>query len=172
MPRPFLALQAGFPYSIMLRMRIAVGSDHAGYRLKGEVVHFLSEEGAEFQDCGVFTCDSADYPDVGVTVAEAVANGEFDRGILVCGIGTGMSMVANKVPGVRAALCGDTYTARISREHNDSNVLVLGERVTGIGTALDIVRTWLSTDFPGEERHVRRIRKISEIEQKYIRGGC
>lgn len=139
--------------------------------MKGEVVRFLSNEKTEFEDFGVFNTERSDYPDIGVRVAEAVANGEFDRGILICASGIGMSITANKVPGVRAALCSDTYCARLSREHNDSNVLVLGERVTGVGPALDIVRTWLSTDFPGEERHARRVRKILAIEKKYTGGG-
>jgi len=152
-------------------MKVAVGSDHAGYELKEQVTSFLESEHVPFKDFGVRSPDPADYPDIGVEVAEAVANGEFDRGILVCGIGAGMSMVANKVPGIRAALCADTYSARITREHNDSNVLVLGERVIGVAVALDIVKIWLSTKFSGEERHARRIRKIAEIEEKYNRGG-
>ena len=152
-------------------MRVALGSDHAGYMLKEEVSRFLAGNRIDFKDFGAFTSASVDYPDIGIEVAEAVANGEFDRGILICGIGTGMSMVANKVPGIRAALCNDTYTARITREHNDSNVLVLGARVIDAPTALQITEVWLSTDFSGEERHARRIRKISEIEDKHSGGG-
>ena len=150
---------------------MALGSDHAGYMLKEEVSRFLAGNRIDFKDFGAFTSASVDYPDIGIEVAEAVANGEFDRGILICGIGTGMSMVANKVPGIRAALCNDTYTARITREHNDSNVLVLGARVIDAPTALQITEVWLFTDFSGEERHARRIRKISEIEDKYSGGG-
>jgi len=153
-------------------MKIAVGSDHAGYMLKQGILRFLTERRFEFKDFGVFSEDPADYPDVGFEVARAVANGEFDRGILICSTGIGMSITANKVPGVRAALCVDTHCALLSREHNDANVLVLGERVTRADVALEIVDTWLSAVFPGEERHARRIRKISEIEREYNRGGC
>ena len=151
-------------------MRIAVGSDHAGFRLKEEVVRLLAEDGAEFKDFGVYSPDRMDYPDVGLPVAEAVASGEFDRGILVCGTGIGMSIVANKVPGIRAALITNEYTAEVTRTHNDSNILVLGERVTDTQTAKRIVSIWLATDFPGEERHAKRIEKIAEIDRKYRKG--
>jgi ribose 5-phosphate isomerase B len=153
-------------------MRIAVGSDHAGCALKEEIVRFLAELEIEFRDFGVFSEARADYPDTGLQVAEAVANGEFDRGVLVCSTGIGMSITANKVPGIRAALCGDMECAVLSREHNDSNVLVLGARVTPAPAALEILRVWLDTPFPGEERHARRIRKIAEIEEKYNGGRC
>lgn len=112
-----------------------------------------------------------DYPDTGVQVAESVASGEFDRGILVCGTGIGMSMTANKVPGIRAALCKDVYCASMAREHNDANILVLGGRVTDEETAFEITRTFFATEFSGEERHANRIRKITEIERKYSKGG-
>jgi len=151
-------------------MRIAIGSDHAGYWLKEELARFLKEQGLEFKDFGTFSVDRMDYPDTGLLVAGAVARGEFERGILVCGTGIGMSIVANKVPGIRAALCGDLYTAEVSRTHNDSNVLTLGERVIGPGMAVEIVRTWLFTEFSGEERHANRIRKISDIEKEHCRG--
>lgn len=152
-------------------MKIALGSDHAGYDLKKEVVSFLRKERHEFEDIGVFTEESADYPDIGVKVAEAVANKEFDRGILICGTGIGMSITANKVPGIRAALCVDPYSAMLSRDHNDANVLVLGGRITDMATALEIVRTWLTMEFPAQDRHVRRLHKIGEIERKYYGGG-
>lgn len=152
-------------------MRVAIGSDHAGYRLKEEVARYLANQRIDFEDFGVFSRDAADYPEIGLTVAEAVANGEFDRGILVCGSGIGMSITANKVPGIRAALCSDTSCARVSREHNDANVLVLGERVPAASMALEITRVWLQTEYPGEERHARRIEKIREIERKYSKGG-
>ncbi len=152
-------------------MRIAIGSDHAGYRLKDEIVRYLQDERIDFVDFGTREAEPVDYPDVAVQVAEAVANKDFDRGILVCGSGIGMSIAANKVPGVRAALCGDTYCARMSRLHNDANVLVLGERTTGVGPAMDIVDTWLDTDFPNEERHARRVRKILDIEKRINGGG-
>lgn len=152
-------------------MKIAIGSDHAGFILKSEIVKFLTKNGYEFSDFGALTPDPVDYPEIGLKVAEAVANDEFDRGILVCGTGIGMCIVANKVPGVRAALCTDTFAARSSREHNDSNILVLGERVTGVGSALDVVKTWLSTVFPNDERHARRIRMIAEADARYNGGG-
>ena len=129
-------------------MRIAIGSDHAGYRLKDEIVRHLADRHVEVEDFGTREAEPVDYPAIGVKVAEAVADGKFDRGILVCGSGIGMSITANKVPGIRAALCGDTYCARMSRLHNDANILVLGERTTGVGPALDIVDAWLSTEFP------------------------
>ena len=152
-------------------MKVAVGSDHAGYSLKEEIVRFLSESGVDFTDFGVFSPERADYPDTGAPVAEAVARGEFDRGILICYTGVGMSIVANKVPGIRAALCGDSGCATLTREHNDSNVLVLSARATPPETAREIAKTWLSTSFPGEERHSNRVRKIGEIEKKYNGGG-
>ena len=166
-----LALQPDSARSIIPCMRIAIGSDHAGYRLKKEIARHLADERVAFEDFGTKDSEPVDYPDIGVKVAEVVAKGDFDRGILVCGSGIGMSITANKVPGIRAALCGDTYCARLSRLHNDANILVLGERTIGIGPALDVVDTWLSTDFPNEERHARRIRKMHEIEEKYNGGG-
>ena len=152
-------------------MRVAVGSDHAGFPLKEAVVGFLRQQGVDLKDFGAFSPDRMDYTDPGREVAEAVANGEFDRGILICGTGIGMSITANKVPGIRAALCKDAYCATMAREHNDANVLALGGRVTEEETAFEIVRTFLATDFSGEERHAARIRKITEIERKYSKGG-
>lgn len=152
-------------------MGIAIGSDHAGYQLKEEIIRHLADERLDVVDFGTKQAEPVDYPDVGVRVAEAVASGEFDRGILVCGSGIGMSITANKVLGIRAALCGDTYCARMSRLHNDANILVLGERTTGVGPALDIVDVWLSTAFPNEERHARRIDKIRQIEERVNGGG-
>jgi len=131
----------------------------------------LTSEQIPFEDFGVTSPDPVDYPDVGFRVAEAVAQGKFERGILICGSGIGMSITANKVPGIRAALCGDTFCAKYSRIHNNSNILVLGERVIGVSIALDVVRTWIATEYPGEERHARRIEKISEIEKKFNGGG-
>ena len=153
-------------------MRVAIGSDHAGFKLKEEVTKFLKKQQIEFTDFGAHNTDAVDYPDIGVQVAEAVAKGEFERGIVICGTGIGISIAANKVPGIRAALCADTFSARSSIEHNNANILALGERTTGVGTALDIVNIWLSTKFPNEERHAKRIRKISDIEHIYSKGGC
>jgi ribose 5-phosphate isomerase B len=152
-------------------MKIAVGSDHAGFALKQEVLRFLKERGFEFHDFGVYSEERADYPDVGVEVAQAVAAGDYSKGILICATGIGMSITANKVPGIRAALCTDTFCAQMSREHNDANILVLGAKVVDKDTALKIVDTWLATEFPGEERHARRIDKIRQIENHFNRGG-
>jgi len=149
-------------------MKIALGSDHAGFELKEEVKRLLAEEGIIFQDFGTFSPDPVDYPDIALPVAEAVKEGNFDRGVLLCGTGIGVSIAANKVPGIRAALCHDTFTARTSREHNDANVLVLGGRVVGPGLAREIVKTWLNTEFTGG-RHARRLQKIAAIELKYCR---
>lgn len=147
-------------------MRIAVVCDHGGFKLKQDVLEYLQSVGVDFQDCGTFSEASVDYPEVVLPVAEAVAGGEWDRAILLCGTGIGVAMVANKVPGVRAALCHDLYSARQSRAHNDANVLTLGERVVGPGLARDIVAAWLGTDFEGG-RHARRVGQIVAIEEKY-----
>ncbi len=147
-------------------MKIALGSDHGGYRLKNEIISFLKENGYELKDFGTYSTESCDYPDFAEKVAEAVVSKEFDFGILVCGTGIGISISANKVPGVRAALCSDTFSAHATREHNDANILALGERVVGTGLALDIVKTFLTSEFQGE-RHQKRIDKISLIEKKY-----
>lgn len=147
-------------------MLVALASDHAGYRLKEDIKGLLAEMGVQFRDFGAFSPEAVDYPDLARQVAEGVARGEFDRGILFCATGIGMAIVANKVPGVRAALCHDLFTARASREHNDSNVLALGERVTGWGVAREIVRAWLETPFAGG-RHARRVLKIEELDHEY-----
>jgi ribose 5-phosphate isomerase B len=147
-------------------MKIAIGSDHGGVQLKETIKEFLSEEGYEFKDFGTNSTGSCDYPDYALPVAEAVVGKEFDFGILICGTGIGIGMAANKVPGVRAALCCDTFSAHATREHNDANILTLGQRVIGEGLALDIVKTFLTTEFQGG-RHQNRIDKIAEIEKKY-----
>lgn len=147
-------------------MKIAVGSDHGGFVLKGEILKHLEKKNIEFVDFGCFTTESVDYPDIGQAVGEAVAAGEYDRGIICCGTGIGISISANKVPGVRAALCGDCFSAKASREHNDANVLALGERVIGTELAKMIVDIWLSSEFQGG-RHGRRVEKIGKIEEKY-----
>jgi len=141
-------------------VKLAIGSDHGGLELKQEVVQYLRTFGdIETSDFGTATKDSVDYPDYGKKVSEAVSNGTVDRGILICGTGIGMSIVANRYPKVRAALCHDHFTALMSREHNDANVLVMGERVIGKGVALEIVKTWLETEFAGG-RHQLRLNKI------------
>jgi ribose 5-phosphate isomerase B len=144
-------------------MKIAVGSDHAGYRLKCEVLEFVKNLGYQTLDVGTDSEMSVDYPDFAAQVATAVSQGESDLGILVCGTGLGMAIAANKVRGIRAVTCGDTFSARASREHNNANVLCLGARVTGGGLALDIVRVWLKARFQGG-RHERRVSKIVDLE--------
>lgn len=144
-------------------MRVVIGSDHGGIRLKEEIKKLLDEMGIVYEDVGCDCEASVDYPDYAKPVAQRVANGEFDRGILICGTGIGMSIAANKVKGIRCAVVSDEYSARMSREHNDANVLALGERVIGPDLAKSIVRVWLTTKFSGD-RHARRIKKIHELE--------
>ncbi len=139
---------------------IAIGSDHGGFALKQAVMKHLSDRGLEYKDFGTYSEESCDYPEYGRAVALAVASGECERGIAICGTGIGISIAANKVPGIRAALCGDCFSAEATREHNDANVLALGARVVGEGLALKIVDTFLDTPFSNDERHVRRIAKI------------
>ena len=139
---------------------IAIGCDHGGYALKQEVMKHLAERGLEYKDFGTYSEDSCDYPVSGKAVAHAVADGDCDRGILICGTGIGISITANKVPGIRAALCGDCFSAEATRLHNDANILAMGARVVGAGLALKIVDTFLDTPFSGDERHVRRINMI------------
>ena len=145
-------------------MRIAIGSDHAGFRLKGEIIKLLRELGHDCRDFGTQSEEHCDYPDYAQAVAEAVARGECERGILICATGIGMSMAANKVKGIRAALCHDVFSAHRSREHNDANILCLGAEVLGVGLALEIVRAWLAAEFSGGERHRRRVEKIEAME--------
>ncbi len=142
-------------------MKVIVGSDHGGFNLKRAVVDDLKGKGLDVTDFGPETADSVDYPDYAKPVAEKVAAGEYDKGILICGTGIGMSISANKVKGIRSALVHDTFSARATRQHNDSNVLAMGERVIGEGLALDIVDIWLNTEFEGG-RHERRVCKIEE----------
>jgi ribose 5-phosphate isomerase B len=150
-------------------MKLAIGADHGGLELKQEIVKYLQPfKNIEVSDFGTAARDSVDYPDYGKKVSEAVSNKTVDRGILICGTGIGMSIVANRYPQVRAALCHDHFTARMSRLHNDANVLVMGERVIGKGVALEIVKTWLETEFEGG-RHQLRLNKIADIE-KSLKG--
>lgn len=144
-------------------MKIAISSDHGGNNLRREIIDLLAEQGVEFEDFGPKDDESVDYPDYAAPVAEAVASGNFDRGILICGTGIGMSIAANKVKGIRCALVHDVFSAKATREHNDSNVLAMGERVIGPGLAREIVSTWLGTQFSGG-RHERRIGKLMELE--------
>jgi ribose 5-phosphate isomerase B len=147
-------------------MKIALGADHGGFELKEEINKYLKENAYEVKDFGTYSTESCDYADYSLKVAEAVANKEFDFGILICGTGIGIGIAANKVPGIRAALCSDTFSAHATREHNDANILTMGQRVVGAGLAIDIVKTFLETKFEGD-RHIRRINKISDIEKKY-----
>lgn len=145
-------------------MLVGLGSDHGGFHLKEEIKGLLAEMAIPCRDFGVFDTKAVDYPDIAATVAHAVAAGECERGILVCGTGIGVCIAANKVRGIRAALCHDVYSARMAREHNDANILTMGERVIGPGLARMIVATWLSGQFAGG-RHARRVGKIIQLEQ-------
>lgn len=145
----------------MKPLRIAIGSDHGGFKLKEKIVEYMRGKNIEFKDFGAFDEESCNYTVVSKEVANEVANGNFDRGILVCGTGIGMSIVANKVKGIRAALCSDTFSAKASRGHNNANILCLGQRVIGEGLALDIVDIWLDSDFEGG-RHKIRVDMIEE----------
>ena len=145
-------------------MKIALGCDHAGFGLKEEILSLLQTLNVEVVDCGTNSTTSVDYPDFGEKVSVLVSSGKIERGILICGTGLGMSMVANKFPNVRASLCNDLFTAKMSRLHNDANVLVLGGRVIGKDLAYEIVKTWVSTPFEGD-RHLKRLNKIKKIEE-------
>ncbi|HLE41158.1 MAG TPA: ribose 5-phosphate isomerase B [Nitrospirota bacterium] len=146
-------------------MKLAIGCDHGGFELKEEVLKFLNTiDNIAVSDFGPAGRESVDYPDFAIKVSEAVSNGTVDRGILICGTGIGMSIVANRFPKVRAALCHDHFTAQMSRLHNDANVLVMGERVIGRGVACDILKTWLDTEFEGG-RHQTRLDKIRQLEK-------
>lgn len=147
-------------------MKIALGADHAGYILKDDLKVFIESLGHDVIDVGSYSGDSVDYPDYATQVCEKVVAGEADKGILVCGTGIGMSISANKVHGIRCALVHDTFSARATREHNDTNVLAMGERVIGPGLAQDIVKIWLETEFSKAERHANRIGKMMDIEHK------
>ena len=147
-------------------MKIAIGCDHAGINLKPALVKYLEENGYEYADFGTYSKESCNYAEFGEKVAEAVAFGGYDRGILICGTGIGISIAANKVPGIRCAHCHDVFSTKATRQHNDANVIAFGERVIGVGLMLEIVKAFLTTDFEGG-RHCARIQKISEIEKKY-----
>lgn len=145
----------------MEKVKIAVGSDHGGFVLKGQITEYLKEKGYEVTDCGTYSTDSCDYPVYAKAVAKLVSSKEAEKGILVCGSGIGVSIAANKVKGVRAALCHEPYSAMLSRLHNDANVLCLGERITGRDLALDIVDRWLSTEYEGG-RHQKRLDMLEQ----------
>jgi len=147
-------------------MKIVIGADHAGYRLKDEIVPVLKAMGHELIDVGCDCSDSVDYPDYALPVCDKVVSGEAERGILICGTGIGMSIAANKTQGIRCALVHDMFSAKATREHNDTNVLAMGERVIGPGLAAEIVKIWLETPFSGGERHQNRINKVMALESK------
>lgn len=141
---------------------IAIASDHGGFALKKAIIRHLEKRGLEYKDLGAYTEESCDYPDYGRAAALEVLSGECDRGIIICGTGIGISITANKFHGIRAALCGECFSAQAAREHNDANILALGARVVGEGLALKIVDTFLDTPFSNDERHIRRISKIED----------
>lgn len=152
--------------AVKYKMKIALGSDHGGYQLKENLKKYLKELNVEYKDFGCNSEKSVDYPDIGFKIAREVKNRNYDKGILICGTGIGMSIVANKIKGIRASLCHDVFSARYSREHNDANILTLGGRVIDSGLAKEIVKVWLNTDFSGEERHLKRLNKIKQEEDK------
>lgn len=149
----------------MDKLKIAIASDHAGREMKEDLKEFLQSIGVEVVDMGVNDDKSVDYPDYGIPLAERVSKGEVPRGVLVCGTGIGMSILANKFKNVRAALVSDVYTARMAKEHNDANILVIGGRIVGKGLAREMLKTWLETRFEGG-RHQTRLDKITELEKK------
>ncbi|PLT35876.1 ribose 5-phosphate isomerase B [Bacillus sp. V5-8f] len=146
-------------------MKVAIASDHGGINIREEIKNLMNDLGIEFEDFGCECDTSVDYPDYALPVAEKVANGEYDRGILICGTGIGMSIAANKVKGIRCALVHDVYSAKLTRQHNDSNILAMGERVIGPGLAREIAKAWLTSEFEAG-RHANRIGKIADYEEK------
>jgi RpiB/LacA/LacB family sugar-phosphate isomerase len=151
-------------------MRVAIGSDHAGYDLKLELADCMKGLGHEVIDMGTHTRDPVDYPDFAEAVSMEVVSGRVERGVLICGSGVGASIAANKVPGIRAGTCHDTYSAHQGVEHDDTNILVLGARVVGVALAREITATFLGATFSREERHVRRINKVLAIERRYLKA--
>lgn len=147
-------------------MKIGIGNDHSALELKAEIIEFLKEKGHEIVDYGTNSSESCDYPVYGEIVAHAVVDGEVDKGILICGTGLGISLAANKVNGIRAAVCSEPFTAKMSREHNDCNILAFGARVVGAELAKMIVDVWVSTEFSGAERHQKRVDMIMDIEER------
>lgn len=141
---------------------LAIACDHGGYALKQEIIAYLEANNVEYKDFGCHNTEAVDYPEYGRLAAKAVASGECDKGIVICGTGIGISISANKVPGIRCALCHDCFSAAATREHNDANMLALGARVIGAGHAIKVVETFLNTPFSNDERHIRRISQIEE----------
>lgn len=149
------------------KVKVAIASDHGGITIRKAITSLMDEMNIDYVDFGCKCSTSVDYPDYAILVAEKVANGEADRGILICGTGIGMSIAANKVKGVRCALVHDTFSAKATREHNDTNILAIGERVIGEGLALNIAKIWLTTPFEGR-RHAKRVNKITAYESTYV----
>lgn len=147
-------------------MKVAFGCDHGGINLKPVLIEYFEKKGIEYKDFGCFDKESTDYNEYALAVSNAVASGEFDKGILFCGTGIGMSIVANKVKGIRCGHCHDVFSAKMTRLHNDANVMALGERVVGPGLMIEIVDAFLSTEFSNDERHARRVEKIKQLENK------
>jgi RpiB/LacA/LacB family sugar-phosphate isomerase len=152
-------------------MRIAIGADHAGFALKQVLAEHLRKQGHEVIDQGTGNADPVDYPDFAEAVAKVLLDGRAERGVLICGSGVGASVAANKVPGIRAGLCHDTYSARQGVEHDDANLLVLGARVIGVELARELVENFLAAKFTAEERHRRRVEKITGLERRYSKSG-
>lgn len=151
----------------MLAMRIAMGADHAGFELKRDLAAVLAQQGHDILDVGTHTTAPVDYPDIAEAVAMAIRNGQVDRGVIICGSGAGVTVAANKFPGIRAAVCHDTYTARQAVDHDDINVLCLGARVIGASLARLLTETFLEATFSADDRHLRRLAKIDAIESRY-----
>ncbi len=147
-------------------MTVAIGGDHGAFELKSQVIAHLQKRGIKTLDMGAYDTTSSDYPDYAPPVCKAVLAGEADLGIVICGTGIGISISANKIDGIRCALLGDTFSAKMAREHNDANVMAIGARVLGVGLALEIVDAFLDTDFSHDERHSRRIKKIMDLEKR------
>ncbi len=147
-------------------MRVAIGADHRGYELKEQLIGVLKMRGHAITDLGTHSTDPVDYPDYSAAVGDAVASGKTDRGILVCGSGAGAAIAANKIKGIRAVQCNDTYTAAQSVEHDDANVIAIGARVVGDAVALDLVTRFLEAEFSNEERHLRRLEKVKALEER------
>jgi ribose 5-phosphate isomerase B len=152
-------------------MKVVIGSDHAGFQLKNAMGDLLRSLGNDVLDVGAFNENPSDYPDFAEAVGRAVLDGKAERGVLICGSGVGASVAANKLPGIRAGMCHDTYSAHQGVEHDDINVLVLGSRVIGVALAQDLLRAFLGAKFSNEERHVRRLGKVKALEAKYCKGS-
>ena len=146
-------------------MKISIGCDHGALALKNKMVAHLTEKGYEVKDCGTYTADSCDYPDLAAAAARAVASGECEKGIVLCTTGIGVSIAANKIPGIRCALLSDVLSAKLTRQHNDTNMMAIGAGIVGENLALEIMNTWLNTAFSGEARHQRRIDKVMALEK-------